>query len=82
MEMENELRDWVWSVAAKKVIMRLVIVGVSYLASLGTDKIGINIDQQALQQSTFVASYAGIELARNWAKRRYGEKYPSVSKFL
>ena len=66
------IKRWIFNIALKKVVTRLVILGVSFIATLHLDKLGISIDQAILQQAATAAIFGGLEMLRNFLKVKFG----------
>ena len=60
--------NWIWHIAARKILKRLVQLAVARIAALGLEQYGIKVDVDLLTAS----GYAAMELLRNWLKVRYG----------
>lgn len=64
-------KEWLFKVALQKVIKRVIQVALAFLASGKLQDMGVQIDQEKLT----IALYAGIEIARNYLKTKYGLKF-------
>lgn len=65
-------KEWLLKVALKKVFTRVATLIVAYVATLGIEKAGLQLDQAQAQQFLVGAMFAGLEMFRNWLKVKYG----------
>ena len=67
--------DWIFKIAAGKVVKRVVILICSYIfTNIGIQTmaaLGITVDQTKFQNELMVLMYAGLEFIRNWVKQKY-----------
>lgn len=75
MSISDNVKEWLWQIAVKKALKRLLTVGIAYLVSLGLDKYGIKIDVAQFQATAFVAIYAAMEVFRNYLKNKVGVSF-------
>ena len=61
------LHKWLVGIALGKVVKRVIQLVVSWLMAQQLERVGVKIDENQLT----VASYAGIELLRNFLKVRF-----------
>lgn len=79
MGVVDSVKDWVFGIAVKKAIKRLVQLLVAFAVGKGVPAIlanyGIAVDTAKLETELIVAAYAGIEILRNWLKVKVGVKW-------
>jgi len=67
-EEEMGIKQWLFSVALKKVVVRVVAVVVAWLAGHNLDQYGVTLNPDQLS----LAIFAGIEFVRNYLKVKFG----------
>lgn len=63
--------NWLWSIALKKGVSRVVQLTVAWLAAQGLGQFGITIEVEKLTAGLFGA----LEVFRNWLKVKKGIKW-------
>jgi hypothetical protein len=73
MNLFEKVENWVWHVAAGKIVKRGVVLGAAWVTAQNLDRFGlkVEIDPRVVEASVWV----GLELARNFLKTRYGWKW-------
>ena len=74
MGIGDVLKEWLISVALKKAIKKIILVGVAWIATQQLTKYGVNvsIDPDTLEKVLFAGSVGGLEIARNFIKTKTG----------
>ncbi len=61
-------REWLWGIAARKVMKRIAQFIIVLAARWGVQKYGLDINEDALA----IGLYGGLETLRNWLKVKKG----------
>ena len=69
------IREWLLKIALEKGVKKLVILGVSYVVSLGLEKYGVNVDVPKFQEAAFAGVFFSLDFARNFFKVKFNLKF-------
>lgn len=72
----SNITDWLFSVALKKVIKRLVVVVLAYLATPGVSNLlttwGVSVDTRVFENTVMSSLWFLFEFVRNFIKTKTG----------
>jgi len=66
--------EWLFGLACKKVVKRVVVLAIAKLSAIGLEKAGVTVDWQQFDVFLTGALFAGLEMLRNYLKVK-GVKY-------
>ena len=64
------IEKWSWKIFGKKIVRRLISVGVAYGAMLLQEKVGVGVDIPQVQEAVFLVVWSLCELIRNKIQNR------------
>ena len=74
-KVKEKVGDWLFSVAIKKAVKRLVLFMVSYITAHNISVDISSIPAEHIEQVLTASIYIPIELLRNFLKTKYPDKF-------
>ena len=75
MSVIDNVKEWVFGIALKKAVKRVVQLSVAFGVAKGIpallNQFGVVVDPAKLELELTTAAYAGLEIVRNWAKTKF-----------